>query len=171
MASLLSISTIERELLVNHDLVLRAITEADQSFLFQLYACTRKEELAIVPWSEEQKQTFLEFQFNAQHTFYQSQFKDAHFWVIESAGVSLGRLYLDQRTDEIRIIDIALMPAYRERGIGTTLLKAILAAGRTNKHPVTIHVERNNRALNLYRRLGFTQRGEESVYYLMEWAP
>ncbi|MBT9314089.1 GNAT family N-acetyltransferase [Leptothoe spongobia] len=162
---------LEDEVLVRYNLTFRSITEADQPFLKQVYASTREEELAIVPWPEEQKQTFLEFQFNAQHTFYQNQFGDAAFWVIEQAGVPIGRLYLDRRADEIRIIDIALLPAYRDRGIGTALLNTILAVGQANNQPVRIHVEQNNRALNLYRRLGFVQIGGESVYYLMEWTP
>ena len=162
---------LEGEELVRHGLTSRVITEADQPFLRQLYASTREEELAVVPWSEEEKQAFLAFQFKAQHSFYQSQFKQADFWIIEQAGVSIGRLYLDRRSDEIRIIDIALMPTYRDRGIGTALLNIILAEGRAKNQPVRIHVEHNNRALNLYRRLGFRQIDEEGVYYLMEWAP
>ncbi|MEO0868043.1 MAG: GNAT family N-acetyltransferase [Cyanobacteria bacterium J06642_11] len=151
--------------------MLRAIAEADRSFLRQVYASTREQEMAIVPWSDVQKTTFLEFQFDAQHRFYQDQFKEADFWVIEQSGVPIGRLYLDRRADEIRIIDIALLPAYRSIGIGTALLNAILAEGQTKQQPVRIHVEQNNRALNLYRRLGFKQIGEEGVYYLMEWCP
>ncbi|WP_299493324.1 GNAT family N-acetyltransferase [Acaryochloris sp. IP29b_bin.137] len=170
MVSLLSQFSIDRELLADYDLCLRAITEADQPFLYQLYASTREEELAVVPWSEEQKQTFLAFQFNAQHTFYQSQFKDAYFWVIEQADLPIGRLYLDQRADEIRIIDIALMPGCRDRGIGTALLTAILAEGRAKQQPVRIHVEYSNRAITLYRRLGFMQIGGDDVYKLMEWS-
>ncbi|MGK7909050.1 MAG: GNAT family N-acetyltransferase [Synechococcus sp.] len=152
-------------------IALRPIVDGDRPFLYQVYASTREEELAIVPWSQDEKKAFLEFQFNAQHTFYQNQFGDAAFWVIEQTGVPIGRLYLDRRTDEIRIIDIALMPAYRDLGIVTALLNAVLAEGQAQNQPVTIHVEQNNRALNLYRRLGFVQKGEESIYYLMEWMP
>ncbi|MEO0825205.1 MAG: GNAT family N-acetyltransferase [Cyanobacteria bacterium J06635_1] len=159
------------EALVHHGLTFRPITEDDHPFLFQVYASTREEELAIVPWSEEQKQAFLQFQFMAQHTFYQDQFKSADFWVIEQAGTDIGRLYIDRRPDEIHIIDIALMPTYCDRGLGTALLNTVLAAAQANSQPITIHVERNNRALNLYRRLGFVQKGEESVYHLMAWTP
>ena len=162
---------LEGKALARHSLTLRLITDTDQRFLQQVYASTREEELAIVPWPEEQKQTFLEFQFNAQHTFYQRQFRDANFWIVEQAGTPIGRLYLDRRTDEIRIIDIALIPGCRDRGIGTALLNAVLAEGRAKNQPVRIHVEHNNRALNLYRRLGFRQIEEEGVYYLMEWTP
>lgn len=171
MVALLSQSLLEGELLGHYGLAFRSITEADQPFLYQLYASTREEELAIVPWSEDMKETFLKFQFKAQHSFYQSHFKDADYWIIEKAGIAIGRLYLDQHPYETRIIDIALLPNYRDRGIGTILLKMVLAAGRVKNLPVRIHVEQNNRALNLYRRLGFIQIGEEGVYYLMEWMP
>ena len=159
------------EEIIRYGLTLRDIVDGDRPFLQQLYASTREEELAVVPWSESEKKTFLEFQFNAQHTFYQNQFGDAAFWVIEQENVPIGRLYLDRRSDEIRIIDIALLPAYRDRGIGTALLNAILAEGQANHQPIRIHVEHNNRALNLYRRLGFKKIDEEGVYFLMEWMP
>lgn len=162
---------LKKEALAAYGLALKPIRDSDRIFLQQLYASTRQEELAIVPWSEDEKQTFLAFQFNAQHTFYQNQFGEAAFWVIEQADVPIGRLYLDRRAEEIRIIDIALLPAYRDRGIGTALLNAVLAEGQDKNQPVTIHVERNNRALTLYRRLGFVQKGDDSIYYLMEWMP
>ena len=162
---------IETEVLTCLDLELRPINDGDQSFLKQVYASTREEELAIAPWSENEKETFLEFQFNAQHTFYQNQFRDAAFWVIEQTGEPIGRLYLDRRADEIRIIDISLLPAYRDRGIGTALLTAVLAEGTAKQQPVRIHVEYNNRAITLYRRFGFIQIGGDDVYKLMEWSP
>ena len=157
--------------LIPFDLRLRSINAGDQSFLKQVYASTRAEELAYVPWSETEKTAFLDFQFNAQHVFYQKQFANAAFWLIEQSGVPIGRLYLDRRADEIRIIDIALLPDYRDRGIGTALLQLIVAEGQTNHLPVRIHVECGNRAIGLYQRLGFVQIGGGDVYKLMEWTP
>ena len=82
-----------------------------------------------------------------------------------------GELALDRRPDEFRIIDIALLAEARRQGIGSHLLREILAeAGRAGL-PVRIHVEQNNPALGLYHRLGFRQIGDEGVYYLMEWSP
>ena len=149
----------------------RAIADADRGFLFQVYSSTREPELALVDWPPEMKAAFLDMQFNAQHTYYQQQFQQASFDVIELDGKPIGRLYLDRRPTEIRIIDISLMPDFRNRGIGTALLKDVLAEGRAKQQPVRIHVEYNNPALNLYRRLGFVQLGEDSVYFLMEWTP
>ncbi|MEM9218731.1 MAG: GNAT family N-acetyltransferase [Cyanobacteria bacterium P01_F01_bin.150] len=169
MVYLSAMPVLSGEELTRHSLSFREIGDGDRPFLYQVYASTRAEELAIVPWSEEEKKAFLEFQFNAQHRFYQDQFKNAAFWVVEQSGGSIGRLYLDRRADEIRIIDIALLPDFRDRGIGTALLNAILAEARTKRLPVRIHVEYNNRALNLYHRLGFRQVAADGVYYLMEW--
>ena len=91
--------------------------------------------------------------------------------MIEQTGEPIGRLYLDRRADEIRIIDISLLPTYRDRGIGTALLTAVLAEGTAKQQPVRIHVEYNNRAISLYQRLGFIQIGGDDVYRLMEWSP
>ena len=105
----------------------RAIREEDRRFLQKLYRSTRWEELAPVPWSTEQKEDFLKWQFEAQHTHYQKYFPDATFDIILYKSKPIGRLYLDRRADEFRIVDIALLPEYRNKGIGSQLLQNIMA--------------------------------------------
>ncbi len=155
-----------------HDPVtFRPIAPADLEFLYRLYASTREAEMALLDWDEAQKAEFLRMQFNAQHTYYMQQFTRAEFQLILLEGKPAGRLYLDRRPDELRIIDIALLPAHRGQGIGTALLEDILdEAGRAGL-PVRIHVERFNPALRLYQRLGFRHVDDNGVYYLMEWQP
>ena len=128
-------------------------------------------ELALLDWDDGQKETFLKMQFAAQHQFYQEQFPQAEFRVILLDHEPIGRLYIDRTKDEIRLIDIALLPPHRNKGIGNSILKDILAEGGRAGLPVQIHVERFNRALRLYERLGFREIGDNSVYYLMEWSP
>ena len=149
----------------------RPIEDGDRDFLCRLYASTRAEELAVVDWSEEQKTAFLEQQFEAQHTFYRDTFKNASFDLILVDGEPAGRLYLDPREDELRLIDIALLPEHRGQGLGASLMEDVLAKGQAAGLPVRIHVERNNPALRLYHRLGFTEIEDHGVYYLMEWCP
>lgn len=150
----------------------RRIAEADQPFLSKLYASTRQEEMdMIIDWTDAQKEAFLAQQFYAQHTFYLQQFSQADFWIVTIDNGDAGRLYIDRRPDEIRIVDIALLPAFRGRGYGRLLMENILAEGRAKGQPVRIHVEHNNRAMNLYRRLGFQKIGDNGVYFLMEWKP
>ena len=142
---------------------------ADQELLFRIYASTRAEELAPVPWTEAQKEAFLRMQFRAQSLDYAANYPDAEFLIILRDGVPAGRLYLDRRADELRIVDIALLPEHRGAGLGGAILRDLLAEAAAAGKPVRIHVERFNPALRLYERLGFRRTADLGVYYLMEW--
>ena len=148
---------------------LRPITAADDGFLCALYSSTRTEELAAVPWSTEEKRAFLEMQFRAQSVHYATHYADSDFRIIERDGQPVGRLYLARWPDQVRIVDIALLPEHRSRGIGSALLKDILAEAAASSLPVSIHVENFNPAMRLYERLGFRKISEYGVYHLMEW--
>lgn len=150
-------------------LTFRAITDEDKGFLATLYASTREEEMRPVPWPDEEKAKFLFSQFEAQHRFYQEQFKDAKFDLILSGDTPVGRLYLQERDDEFRIIDIALMPDFRGQGIGSGILRDIMNKAQGAGKAVRIHVEKNNPALALYRRLEFDDIEDQGVYLLMEY--
>ncbi len=152
-------------------IVLRPIQAEDSAILYRVYASTREDELAPLGWDAEQKDAFLRMQFNAQHRYYQEQFPGAAYQILLVEGCPAGRLYVDHRPEEVRIIDIALLPEYRNKGIGTVLLQGLLEeACRMNK-PVRIHVEQANPALRLYRRLGFSEIADRGIYVLMEWSP
>ena len=149
----------------------RPIRPEDEAFLYQVYASTREDELAQVPWDEGEKETFLSMQFKAQHQYYQEQFLNAEFQIILLDDRPIGRLYVDRRPDEIRLIDIALLPGERNGGIGTLLLKELLVEAAWVGKPVRIHVERFNPALRLYEQLGFSRIDDQGVYHLMECSP
>ena len=150
-------------------LSLRPIQPGDEPFLYRLYASTRAEEMALVDWSDEQKRAFLRMQFDAQHRFYTERFSSARFDVIELDGSPIGRLYLDRRDNEIRVIDISLLPEHRGKGLGGELMRKVLQQSREAGLPVTIHVEQFNPAMRLYQRLGFREVRMEGIYRLMEW--
>ena len=149
----------------------RPIRPDDEDFLYSVYAGTRTDELAVVDWDEARKTAFLKMQFAAQHKHYQEHFPQAAFEIVLLDGHPIGRLYVDRREDEIRLIDIALLPEYRNGGIGTALLQELLAEATKARKPLRIHVERFNRALRLYAHLGFATIAEHGAYFLLEWAP
>jgi ribosomal protein S18 acetylase RimI-like enzyme len=151
-------------------LVFRRMADADLPFLGRLYASTRMEELSVVDWSDAQKAAFLASQFDAQHAHYQNYYQASDFFVIERAGEPIGRLYLARWASEHRIVDIALLPAHRGAGFGTALLSDLIDEAAAAGKAVTIHVEKFNPALTLYRRLGFVVAGEQGAYDLMRWA-
>ena len=150
---------------------LRPVEPTDEGFLYDVYASTRTEELAPVPWTDGQKAAFLRQQFTAQHRYYQEHYRDARFEIILRDGEPVGRLYVARWPEEIRIVDIALLPAHRYAGIGSQLLRELLAEGAATGKRVSIHVERFNPAMRLYQRLGFSDVADRGVYVMMEWTP
>jgi ribosomal protein S18 acetylase RimI-like enzyme len=154
------------------DLSCRPARDEDAAFLYQVYAGTRAEELAVVPWDAAQKEAFLRMQFHAQHTYYHAHYPGASYQVVLHEGRPVGRLYVDRRPEEIRIIDIALLPEHRNRGLGGRLLYKLFEESARAGKPIRIHVEAFNRAMRLYQRLGFVKIGDAGVYHLMErWPP
>jgi GNAT superfamily N-acetyltransferase len=148
----------------------RPIADDDLPFLYRVYASTRADELAPVPWSEAQKAAFLTMQFQAQHTEYRRNYPDAAWLVILRAGEPVGRLYLDRGQIEHCVIDIALLPEHRGHGLGEAIMRDLMdEAGRAGKR-MSIHVEKFNPAMHLYRRLGFQTVEDKGVYDLMHWS-
>ncbi len=147
----------------------RPIQEQDEEFLFLLYASTRAEELAQTQWNDAQKAEFLRMQFQAQHRHYLSHFAGAEFLLILRDAEPIGRLYVERRPAEVRLIDIALLPDWRSRGLGGALMRDLMGDARNQRLPVRLHVEKFNPALRLYERLGFRPLEDLGVHLLMEW--
>jgi ribosomal protein S18 acetylase RimI-like enzyme len=150
---------------------LRPALPGDEEFLYSVYASTRTEELTPVGWDAAQQEAFLRMQFQAQSRYYIEHYSGAEFYVILTDDQPSGRLYVHRRDDEIRIMDIALLPAFRNQGIGSELLAQILQEGEEKQLPVTIHVERFNPALRLYERLGFCLSEDKGVYFFLKRLP
>lgn len=150
---------------------LRPATPADYHFMRLLYGSTREEEMKRFPFDELQKKDFLDQQFAAQYQHYQLHYPTCERNIIEIDGRPAGRLWIDEWRDQIRLVDIALMPEWRGSGVGTMLLREVLGRGARAGKPVTIHVEAYNPALRLYERLGFTRVDTNGVYFLMKWSP
>ena len=151
---------------------LRTVEEQDQDFLFSVYASTRADEMNLVDWSTEQKVAFLHMQFEAQTRHYSLYYPNAEYKVIERAGVSLGRLIVEDRGDHFLIMDIALLPQYRGAGIGTFLLQELKQEAIRLNLPLVLRVEFFNPAIRLYDRLGFVKTREvNAVYQEMAWTP
>lgn len=149
----------------------RPIREKDQDFLCQLYISTRLGELEPTGWTMEEKVKFLSQQFQFQHKDYMKNYKHAQFEIILVEGKDAGRLYVDRREDDIRIIDIALLPSFRRKGIGSRIMNRLIAEADEKKLSVSLHVEQNNPAMGLYERLGFERGKLEGVYFFMSRPP
>jgi ribosomal protein S18 acetylase RimI-like enzyme len=150
-------------------LTFRRVAEADLPFLARLYASIRMEEISVLDWSEAQKSAFLDQQFRAQHAHYQKYYPNADWLVTVHAGEDAGRLYIERLPTQHRIIDIAFMPDHRGKGFGGALLHDLMDEATSCGKAVSIHVEKLNPAMRLYRRLGFKTEEDKGVYDLMRW--
>lgn len=153
------------------DLVLREEGEDDLAFLQALYASTREEELAQVDWPAAQKRAFLDHQFALQRSQYRAHYEGAEWLLIADEHAPFGRLYVKRGQHEVRLMDIALLPDRRNRGIGTRLTRLLLAWSDALALPVTLHVEPFNRAYRLYQRFGFAYSRSTGIYHFLRREP
>ncbi|HWX53742.1 MAG TPA: GNAT family N-acetyltransferase [Verrucomicrobiae bacterium] len=140
----------------------------DDDLLRRLYASTRAAELALLPWSQEQKDAFLEMQFAAQKRHYSAAYPSAHHDIICWKGKPVGRLYLARQADVFHILDVTVLPEERNSGIGSCVLRRILDEAQRAGRPATIYVESFNPSLRLFERFGFRQSGVEGFSYLLQ---
>lgn len=148
---------------------LRAARDCDHAFLRDVYVAYRWEETAATGWPEAVRANFLADQFALQHRHYHANYPGADFLIVEIRGEPAGRLYLYRVPGDIRIMDIAFMPAWRNKGTGAALIEMVQDEARQRGDKVSIHVEQSNPAQNLYARLGFKAVKQDGIYILMEW--
>ena len=148
--------------------VLRVERDDDETFLRRLYASTRLDEFAVVGWSPAQLDSFLRMQFDLQRAHYRRHFADASFSIVVLDGRPVGRLYVHYSRQDVRVLDISLVPEVRGKGIGRWLLGNVLEEARRLAAPVTLHVALGNPARRLYERLGFRVVEQDAVNCFME---
>jgi len=149
---------------------LRPVSDADDGFLLSVYASTREDELAQVEWAEGQKEIFLRWQLDLQRREYEARFPDADYRVIVVDQQPAGRIWIGADDEQIRLLDIALLPDFQNRGVGTALLERLKkhADGERKalRHMVFVL---NNNAERFYERLGFQEIEDFGAYKHMEW--
>lgn len=150
---------------------LRPVTEADGDVLLELYTSVRTQELAVVPWTPEQKKAFVEMQFSAQQSHYNAEYPQAEHSMICLDGAPVGRVYLDRSVEKFQILDITVLPQQRNAGVGSHVLRQIMEEATGSGKPVSIYVETFNPSLRLFERLGFVRAQEMGVHFLMTWIP
>jgi len=112
---------------------------------------------------------FLRLQFRGQQRHYQTQAFEVDYRIITFEEKSIGRLIVIRSPREIRLADISLLPEHRGGGIGATLIRELFDEAKEKELPVTLHVDKTNRAARLYERLGFKTVADTGAHLKMEW--
>jgi GNAT superfamily N-acetyltransferase len=150
-------------------ITLRPEGPEDEGFLFAVYADSREEEMKLTSWNEAERRVFLEFQFKAQRLGYRGMYPEAAFLIVMDGTERVGRLVVNRASGEIRVVDIALRAACQRRGLGSRLLKELMAEARQARHPLRVSVFNGNTTRQFYARLGFVQTSDTGAYSQWEW--
>jgi GNAT superfamily N-acetyltransferase len=153
------------------DILLRPVGPGDREFLGNVYACTRAAEMAMVPWTEEQKQAFVRMQFEAQERDYHARFPDAEYSIIVHEERDAGRLYLVRSGAGLHILDVTVLPEFRGCGIGRSVVTRLQQEAQQRPCPLTMYIEGFNPALALFERFGFRKASEDGLHVLLQWLP
>ena len=157
------------ELTNEGSITLRPASTADDDLFLQLYQSSRGDDLRGLGWDEDRISEFLEMQYEAQVSFYATDFPNASDEIVLWEANPVGRLIVDRRADEIRLVDIALLPGHRNRGFGSQIVRGLQAEAAAQHKPLRLQVIRFNRALGLFERLGFVRVSETGTHFQMEW--
>jgi ribosomal protein S18 acetylase RimI-like enzyme len=155
--------------MAEESITLRPATEDDRDFLLALYKSSRGDDLRGLGWEEERIDEFLEMQYEAHQTFLTNDHPNLQDQIVLVDGVSVGHLAVEQRAEEIRLVDVSLAPEHRQRGTGTLLIQELQAQAAAAQRPLRLQVIRFNRAVTLFERLGFRRTSETGTHFQMEW--
>lgn len=151
------------------DLNFRPVKEEDREFIYQVYASTRSEEVALSGWNETQAEMFLREQFNLQNVHIERKFKNPALEIIRLKRKNVGRFYTFHENDMIKVLDLALLPAHRNKGFGTKIMSDLIAEADKKRKDIGLYVVINNlKAIKFFEKLGFTKGEEKNLYLFMK---
>ena len=156
---------------LDNSINLRPATTEDEQFLLEVFKSSRGDDLREFGWGEERIGEFLDMQFEAQQRLDQSEYQQADDQIVLWEGKPAGRLMVERRDHEIRCVDLALLPAHRNAGLGAFLIQSLQAEARRANKPLRLGVIRFSRAVSLFERLGFVRTSETGTHFQMEWLP
>jgi ribosomal protein S18 acetylase RimI-like enzyme len=150
-------------------LTLREVSLLDEAFLLGLYLSVREAEMAMVPWTDEQRSAFVRHQYAAQRNHYRAEYPAAQHSILFKDDVPVGMLYIDFTQADVKIIDLIISPSSRNLGIGSSLLQVLQSEASRLQKPLTVFVDQQDRSINLFERLGFKPVEEQGMHILLEW--
>lgn len=151
--------------------VLEKVTYIYTDFLFDVYASTREAEMAKTGWDNLSIDQYLHLQFKLQNTQFHHNYPKADYSIISWEGNHVGRLYVNRTKDEIRIIEISLLTRYRNKGLGTRIVRDLIAEAEAAGLPLRLSVERTCQAVRLFEREGFNITEDVGAYHFMQRLP
>jgi ribosomal protein S18 acetylase RimI-like enzyme len=143
----------------------RAATPQDDAFLYELFKAVRSPEFAFAQMAPAQLELLMSIQYAGQKATYGMEYPGGHDIVLLDRE-PIGRIWVHRGAQEYHLVDIALMPEFRNRGIGARLVTEAIAAALSAGLPLRCSIALNNPgSLRFHQRLGFEIAGRDDVYY------
>jgi ribosomal protein S18 acetylase RimI-like enzyme len=151
---------------------LRPAQPSDAQFLFDLFRAHHIGMLRLGGLPDPMIENLLAMQYRSRTQSYRDRFPGARWSVIESAGVAIGELIAHDEADAIYVVDIALLPERQGRGIGSALIRSVIAAGAARGGVRAMVLLNNDISLKMFRRLGFVEGGHDGGARVeLRWRP
>lgn len=139
---------------------LRPARSEDYDFLFDLNETTMREHAEQL-WDWDHSEAF-----------FAKRFQPERWQVIQSEGQDIGVLIVNEEDDEIYVAEIEILPDWQGRGIGSSIIRLLMESASRAGKPLTLRVLHvNERARELYERLGFQLFKEIETYIYLRWSP
>ena len=143
---------------------------SDEAFRFLLFTQSRPPGDDFSRLDPLLRDWLMRQQFAGQSASYRAQHPNARFEIVELDASPIGRIITDRTPEAVLVADIALDVTARNRGIGTTLMRAVIDEARAAGLPVRLTVFASNpAALLFYLRLGFKAVESTEINTTLEW--
>ncbi len=150
---------------------IRPALPSDEDFFLALYRSTRDDLLGLLA-DPRYIDGIVAMQRQMQVAGYRSSYPEAVYEVLELDGVPVGRLVTASVPGAVRVVDIAVMPDARGRGVAGEALRRLQRRAAQEGRDLMLAVRTDNLgARRLYAALGFTVETEEEVRLQLRWRP
>lgn len=151
-------------------IALRPARDADEPFLFELFRALRAGRFDFQPGGHPQMAAMIRLQFRAQEHVLATQHPGSEHSIILTNGVPVGRLRLAREETGFQLADLSILPGYQRKGIGSAVMKKLMASARREGLSIRTTIGQANQAsFHFYRNLGFEVTGEDTAYVHVLW--
>lgn len=143
----------------------------DDAFLRRLISETVTQELGAAAWPQPMRDHLVGLQEKVRRQTIRSTYPDAESQIIVVDGVEAGWVVVASLPGEMRLVEIMVLAEYRGKGVGSAVIREIMAVADHGGKKVRLGVNAMNPgAIRLYERLGFRRIGGDEIQHEMERA-
>jgi hypothetical protein len=153
------------------DVQLKKKEKDDSEFLFRLFEELKIAELNIASWPELMKNQLVAMQYNAFEKMIKNEYPNSEDYLVVFNFQKAGRLQLNDDNEVLKILNISLLPAFQNLGIGSKIIKDIIINAGVKNKLVYLEVDKANPVFSLYKKLGFTVYAQDELKYYMKYFP